>query len=46
VVWPDTRNAAIVRDLREKAKMSPFSTPGGVLAGEEGIQALTGLPLK
>ncbi len=46
LVWPDTRNAAIVRDLREKAKMYPFSTPGGVLAGEEGIQALTGLPLK
>lgn len=46
MVWPDTRNAAVVRELRKKAKLYPFATPGGVLAGEEGILALTGLPLK
>lgn len=44
VAWPDARNASTVRALRQKAKGVPFETPLGVVEGEEGVRAMTGLP--
>ncbi|KAI5478016.1 glycerol kinase [Pseudohyphozyma bogoriensis] len=44
VAWPDARNTAKVRELREKAKEISFDTPDGPLEGEKGVQAITGLP--
>ncbi|ORY88591.1 glycerol kinase [Leucosporidium creatinivorum] len=44
IAWPDARNAATVRALKEKAEKTMFTTPDGQLQGEEGVQAITGLP--
>lgn len=46
VAWPDARNAATVRKLKEKAEKTMFTTPEGKLQGEEGVQAVTGLPFR
>lgn len=46
VAWPDARNAATVRGLKEKAEKTMFTTPEGELQGEEGVQAITGLPFR
>lgn len=46
VAWPDARNAATVRKLKEKAEKTMFTTPDGKLQGEEGVQAVTGLPFR
>lgn len=46
VAWPDTRNTATVRELKEKVKGVQFKTPEGMIEGEEGVRALTGLPFR
>lgn len=46
VVWADARNTSTVRDLREKAKGIKFKTPTGLVEGEEGVRAITGLPFR
>lgn len=33
-----------MRELRERAKGVAFKTPDGIVEGEEGVRALTGLP--
>lgn len=46
VAWPDARNTATVRELRERAEGVEFKTPTGSVEGEEGVRALTGLPFR
>lgn len=46
VVWPDVRNIHTVRELQKKAENYEFRTANGVMVGEEGIRALTGLPIR
>lgn len=46
VAWPDARNAAVVRGLREKAEDVGFTTPEGEVKGEDGVRNLTGLPFR
>lgn len=45
IVWPDARNSSTVKELKEKALNIEFRTANGVMVGEEGIRALTGLPI-
>ncbi|KAK4703859.1 glycerol kinase, partial [Phenoliferia sp. Uapishka_3] len=44
VAWPDTRNTATVRALRERAANVKFETPSGIMGGEEAVKTITGLP--
>ncbi|KAM0753824.1 glycerol kinase [Meredithblackwellia eburnea MCA 4105] len=44
IAWPDARNTATVRQLRARAEKVKFTTPTGVIEGEEGVKAITGLP--
>ncbi|SCV67325.1 BQ2448_5971 [Microbotryum intermedium] len=44
VAWPDARNAATVRALKERAASVTFNTPEGDMKGEDAVRVITGLP--
>ncbi|KAK4056167.1 Glycerol kinase [Microbotryomycetes sp. JL221] len=44
IAWPDARNRALVRQLKEKAEKQVFKTSEGDLQGEDGVRVITGLP--
>ncbi|SGY89646.1 BQ5605_C039g11761 [Microbotryum silenes-dioicae] len=44
IAWPDARNAATVRALKERAASVTFNTPDGDMKGEDAVRVITGLP--
>ncbi|SCZ96498.1 BZ3500_MvSof-1268-A1-R1_Chr8-2g10237 [Microbotryum saponariae] len=46
IAWPDARNAATVRALKERAASVTFNTPDGDMKGEDAVRVITGLPFR